>query len=97
MGGHNVDENITCFLHMHNEFVDFSSISLISAPLHPLIDLIIKIEHLKQDNTYLCLKNIKNQAKHEGKMSIYDTHHTLNLNPCLFSSKGKTHIYKKLR
>ena len=40
---HHADKNITCLLQLQNEFVDLSSFSLISAMLHPMVDLITKL------------------------------------------------------
>ena len=40
---HHADENITCLLQLQNEFVDLSSFLLISALLHPMVDLITKL------------------------------------------------------
>ena len=39
---HHAYENITCLLQLQDEFAYFSSFSLISAMLHPMVDLITK-------------------------------------------------------
>ena len=43
MKGHHAYESITCLLQLQDEFVDFSSFSLISAPLRPMVNLITKL------------------------------------------------------
>ena len=39
IGGYHIDEKIMCFLQLHDDFAEFSSILLIYALLHPMIDL----------------------------------------------------------